>query len=365
MYFFKKNYKKVISILITISCCFFSTTIIAYQEIIIENVKVDSVIGTKPVRVIKVVLDGQDFIINSLALTGGDSLKNLMKKVGGHTALNGIFFCPANYNYCHGETFSNFERVFNGEVDEQTKRWPDTGIRGIFGFEKNGTPLFVQNNLSEMPGIGVDINKEKIDKIHFWLGNFPIMVLSGKNMVQYSDEYLDEKLTGRQNRHFICSSNDKKTIYMGVVWGVNLYETADIMIEKFWCWEGLNLDAGASENMIYKDMVLQEKSQHIMDAWVVVDRKQYKKITGIRDSKLPELEPYHPDDEYIFSKKEKKKIEALRIVIPQIVKQQGENFKRKFISVVRKLASTEEIKKNPQKKKFLNELLLILFSIGN
>ncbi len=344
---------------------FFTSSTQAYQELIIENVNVDSVVRTKPVRVIKVVLDGQDFIVNSLATTGGDSLENLMNKVWGHTALNGIFFCPASYSYCHGETFSNFERIFNGKVDEQTKRWPDTGVRGIFGFEKNGTPLFVQNNLSKMSGVFNNINKDKIDELHFWLGNFPIMVISGKNIVHHSANYLDKKLSGRQNRHFICSSKDKKTIYMGVVWGVNMYETANIMIEHFWCWEGLNLDAGSSANMIYNDTILQKNSQHIMDAWVVVNREQYKNITKLSDDELPELAPYHPEDNYTFTDKEKKKLQALKTVLPTLIKQQKKDFRRDAIKVLRKLASTEATKNNPQKKKFINALLILLFSIRN
>lgn len=358
--FIKKNFFSIL-----VYFCLFTSGILAYQEMIIKDVKVEWVIGTKPVRVIKVVLDGQDFIVNSLATTGWDSLKNLMDKVGWHTAINGIFFCPANYSYCNGKTFSNFERVFNGEVDEQSRFWPDTGVRGIFGFEKNGTPLFVQNNLSEMPGIWIDTNKERIDELYFGLGNFPILVHQGENVVQHSVDYLDRKLSGRQNRHFICSSKDNTTIYMGVIGGVNMYEAADIMIKQFDCRYGLNLDAGSSANMIYQDKLLQKNSENIMDARVVVDRDTYKDLTNSMESELPELNPYLPEDHYILSEKQQKKIEALDYILPEIIEQQWSTFKWDLIRLARKIASTPEVEHTPEKKIFFNKLLITLFSIGN
>lgn len=338
----------------------------AYQEMIIKNIKSEG-IGTKPVRVIKVVLDGEDFVVNSLASTGGDSLENLMHQVGGTSAINGIFFCPASYSYCHGETFSNFERIFNGEVDEQSKFWPDTWVRGIFGFEKNGTPLFVQNNLSEMEGIWTDVNKEKINDIHFGLGNFPILALWGENMVQYSKEYLDHKLTGRVNRNFICNSKDKKTIYMGVIGGVNLYELSDFIINEFWCSEALNLDAGESANMIYKDNILEQRERKIMDAWVVVNREQYKKLTQLREKDIIKSEPYIPDDYYSLSEKEEKQIKVFKQVFSDIIKEkwdEGEELRRKVLKAVRKIISLPSTENNPKKKRMFNALLIAIFSSG-
>ncbi|MDR0860652.1 MAG: hypothetical protein LBO09_06890 [Candidatus Peribacteria bacterium] len=47
----------------------------AYQEVLIEER------GGKPIRVIKVVLDGEHFVVASVAKEGGETLEDLTKKV--------------------------------------------------------------------------------------------------------------------------------------------------------------------------------------------------------------------------------------------------------------------------------------------
>ena len=78
----------------------------AYRELLIKN------IDKHPVRVIKVILDGQDFVVTSLAGNGGDTLPNLVNKAGGTAGVNGVFFCPDDYSYCGKQTHTISERVF-------------------------------------------------------------------------------------------------------------------------------------------------------------------------------------------------------------------------------------------------------------
>ncbi|HCY20848.1 TPA: hypothetical protein DIC40_03185 [Patescibacteria group bacterium] len=78
----------------------------AYKELIIQN------IDKKPVRVIKVILDGQHYVVSSVAEDGGATLQELTKKVGGDTAVNGTFFCPDDYSSCGGTTHTNSERIY-------------------------------------------------------------------------------------------------------------------------------------------------------------------------------------------------------------------------------------------------------------
>jgi len=54
---------------------FFFSFASAYQEILIEER------GGKPIRVIKVILDGEHFVVSALAKNGGETLEELTKKV--------------------------------------------------------------------------------------------------------------------------------------------------------------------------------------------------------------------------------------------------------------------------------------------
>lgn len=51
----------------------------AYQELMIEKR------GGRPIRVIKVVLDGEHFVVASPAGLGGATTEELVQKVGGKT----------------------------------------------------------------------------------------------------------------------------------------------------------------------------------------------------------------------------------------------------------------------------------------
>ena len=82
----------------------------AYQELMIEER------WGKPIRVIKVVLDGEHFVVASPAGLWWDTTENLAKKVWGNTAINAAFFCPDDYSNCriNGKrvTHTISERVF-------------------------------------------------------------------------------------------------------------------------------------------------------------------------------------------------------------------------------------------------------------
>lgn len=92
---------------------------------------------------------------------------------------------------------------------------PDTSIRGIFGFEQNGTPLFVQNKISTHDlGLEKNLNSDKIDDLYFGISNFPILLMEGEDVTWGATNYIDNKMTGKANRNFICSTKDGKTVYL-------------------------------------------------------------------------------------------------------------------------------------------------------
>ncbi|HKL44231.1 MAG TPA: phosphodiester glycosidase family protein [Candidatus Absconditabacterales bacterium] len=334
---------------------FFVGNVFAYKELLLENR------GGKPIRVIKVVLDGQHYVVSSIALDGGDNIENLAKKVGGDTAINGTFFCPADYSSCGGITHSNFERVYLGNGKDYSKTWPNTDVRMIFGFDINGEPMMVQNNLTEMPGLRSDMNKDKINDLYFGMSNFTVLLIDGNNLVHANQNYFDGKMYSRINRNFICYTKDKSTVYMGVVGGVNLFELADYISENFQCHDALALDAGYSEAMVYDGNVLaRSPRREIMDAFVVLDREEYIELTKYNP---PEKEEYEVEEKYELTEKDWSAVNMFKTVIDSLIKKEGSSFKRTAIKVIREAKGMEKFIDNPQRRAIFHELLVRLYTI--
>lgn len=325
----------------------------AYQEILIEER------GGKAIRVIKVILDGEHFVVASPAKQGGETLEQLTKNVGGISAINGAFFCPKDYTNCGKQTFSNYERVFKGDGASYSRFRPDTSIRGIFGFQKDGTPLFVQNKISETDvGLMSNINAERIDDLYFGISNFPVLLIEGEDVTAGAAEYIDGKLTGKGNRNFICSTEDGKTVYLGVVGASSVREMAPYLKANFGCYNALFLDAGASLGMVYNGNVLDRGERTLItDAFVVVDRETYVNLGGESPSGLTR---YVPD--YQITPTDEKQIKKLTTIIELIYQQYGKhNYQTPLISMFRKLINAGNL--TAAQKAIYNQVLIYLFTI--
>jgi hypothetical protein len=318
--------------------------------------------GGKPIRVIKVVLDGQDFVVSSLALKGGNTLEELTKKVGGDTSINGTFFCPKDYVECDGVTHSRFERIYMWDAVSYSTFWPSTDVRVVFGFDKNGEPLMVQNNKSEMMWLWSNINKERQNDLYFWLSNFTVLLLSWENVAKANEMYYDAKMYSKINRNFICSTPDKQIIYMGVVWWISIIDLADYVKQNFDCNDALALDAGYSSAMVYDSKVLERSNRRqIMDAFVVLDRTAYIDLT---QQVPPVKEAYIPSDAYELNTLDKILINKIYAAVQKIIKKKWSTFKRNMIKALRAAVSSDIYKDNIQRKAVFHELLVKLYTIG-
>lgn len=326
----------------------------AYKELLIENR------DKHPIRVIKVILDGQHYIVTSPAEEWGDTLANLTKKVGGDTAVNGTYFCPDDYGYCGGVTHTISERVYLWDGQNRSKFWPDTSIRMVFWFTKQGNPLLVQNNLWSLQDAWLRIksDKEKFSSLYFGLGNFPVFLYSGENVIYGYENYLDAKMKTAGNKTFICSTKDGKTIYLWVVWGINLVKMPDYLKESFDCRNAINLDAGLSIGMIYSWFVLDQWLRtRIMDAFVVLDRAQYIKLTGVTPAdKTPTV-----SNSYTLTEADTNKVKAIYNALQPFIVKNWSKQKRSFISLLRSAVTAPVITADPQKLAIIKDLLFRLF----
>jgi len=341
-------------ILFITSFLFLFWNVFAYRELLIENR------WGFPIRVIKVVLDGQDYVVSSVATDGWDTLENLTKKVWWNTAVNWVYFCPKDYAYCNWVTHTISERVYMWNGQDYSRFWPDTSIRAIFWFDKDWEPLFVQNNfwLHDV-GYWSNINKDKQNDLYFGLGNFPVFLEWWDDVVMWFVNYIDKKMETAWNKTFICSTQDNKTIYMWVVGWLNLWKMPAFLKKNFACWNAINLDAWASIGMIYSWLVLDRwDRRNIMDAFVVLTREEYIKLTWITPL---QKQSYIPEFQYNLNSEDWKFVNKLDNVIKAIVKQYWTSYKWKIIALIRGMFSSD--KYGVSKKAIFHEILIRIFTI--
>ena len=346
---------KIIFLLFLMFVCFIWNTF-AYKELLIENR------WWKPIRVIKVVLDWEHFVITSLAANWWDTLENLVKKVWWDSGINGTFFCPKDYSYCGGITHSNFERIFLWDWESYSASWPETSIRVIFWFDITWNPLMVQNNYTDHDAwLKTNVNSDKIDDLEFGMSNYTVLLVEGQNVIDVNSINFTSNMYSSANRNFICSTKDNSTIYMWVVWWISIPKLADYVEKNFGCYNALALDAGASEAMVYEWNVLARSSRRkIMDAFVVVDRETYIKLTWYTPAKKT---PYVPEYAYELTEKDIQTVDLLDSLFAKLVKQKWASFKNTEKKVIREAMSSEKLQYNYQKRAIFHELLIRLFTI--
>jgi hypothetical protein len=249
--------------------------------------------------------------------------------------------------------------VFKWDWTSYSMFRPDTSIRWIFWFTRDGNPLFVQNKISETDvGLISNINAERIDDLYFWISNFPVLLIEWDDVTVWASEYIDSKLTWKWNRNFICSTKDWKTIYMWYIWTIGVWDMAPYLKEQFWCHNALFLDAWASSAMVYSWKVLSQWSRKLItDAFVVVDRDTY---LGLEWTPSETYTPYTPD--YEMTKADRKLVEKYNKVIDAIYKKHWKtDYKQKLISMFRSAVSKEWL--SDSKKAIYNKVLIYLFTI--
>ena len=347
-----KNCLVITGIFIAFLSCFWINYTSAYQEILIENR------GWHAIRVIKVVLDGEHFVVSSVAWLWWETIQSLTKKVWWTSSINWAFFCPKDYSSCD-TTFSYYERVFKWDGASYSQFWPDTSIRWIFGFTQDGSPLFVQNKISDGDvGLVSNINSDRISDLYFWISNFPVLLINWEDVTVWASEYIDSKMTWRWNRNFICSTEDWKTIYMWYVWTMSVRNMASYLKENFGCYNALFLDAGASSAMVYSWNVLSQWSRTLItDAFVVVDRDAYLNLWWTPSE---EHTPYEPD--YQMTEADWEFVNVFDDLVDAIyAKYWKAKFKTQLISMFREAVSKKWL--SDSRKAVYNKVLIYLFTI--
>ncbi len=279
--------------------------------------------------VLKVNLD-EDRIVSSLALPTWASLplKNLVQQAGGVAGINAAYFCPDEdaYHRCGQGNKTTSDRIHEGKV--YSKWGKDTGARGILGFTKTNDVLFVQNNFGYVPGsYEGNTNQERFDEIYFGIGNFPILLDQGVDVVDQFDDVIDAKMKASALKGFICHTRDEKTVYMGFVPSKTIYEMPGYIKEKYGCYNAINIDAGGSAGLYDDGRYVLTPWRNVVDAFVILEGAQPAyKLTAIDRKIVAKLQERNIPKksirlllEHLKKKKEEKWI-RVRAILAELLK---------------------------------------------
>nr|MDD3719984.1 phosphodiester glycosidase family protein [Candidatus Gracilibacteria bacterium] len=247
--------KKIFKIIFLLYFIFsFSTLVSANNDFF------DETLSGITVKVVKYDLSSTGFTFKIGMNQDGNatSLRELMEANNGITAVNGIYFCPKDYSECNGKDFTINERYINGK---KIAKYDDTGERVVFALDKNNKPFLFQTN---------NINPDKEEEIYNGVANFPLILKDGKNMIEHYWDVglIDTKMMVKMNRNFICTDKEKRYLYFGYVYNIELNYLHSVLT-KIGCYDAINLDAGKSSAMIYNSRYIVGPGRNILDALII------------------------------------------------------------------------------------------------
>lgn len=224
-------------------------------------------ITTSTHDVIKVTLDWTHKIVVNAVQNGNQpkAVKTFMDEVWWVTAINGAFF----------DAYSAQKSTDMIAIVNWVKRsvyWDDLwDTRALFWFQYDWTPLLVTNaTRSRDNSISNRVNSE-FPKIQYWLA-MQVLLVWGKNVSYNNSEMNSDKKQGwAATKEFMCSTEDKSTIYFGRVYNVTFVWLAEYIQKTFNCYDAIQLDAWGSTAIYFNWDKIAWPGRDVMDAFVVIE----------------------------------------------------------------------------------------------
>ena len=221
--------------------------------------------------VIKVTLDWTHKIVVNAVQNGQSpkAVKTLMEEVGGVSAINWAFFDAYSANKS-----SDMIAIVNG-VKRSVYGDDLWDTRALFWFQYDWTPILA-TNATRSRGNGNWVNSE-FTKFQYGL-SMHVLLVDGRNVAYNNAEMNNDKKQGAAaTKEFICSTQDKSTVYFWRVYNVTFIGLAEYIQQKFWCYDAIQLDAWGSTAIYYEGEKIAGPGRNVMDAFVVIeDNSQYK-----------------------------------------------------------------------------------------
>jgi hypothetical protein len=211
------------------------------------------------------------FVVN--AVQNGNqpkSVKTLMDEVGWVSAINGAFF----------DAYSKEKSSDMIAISNWVKRavyWDDMWeTRALFWFQHDWTPLLVTNSTRSWDNSISNWVNSEFSKIQYGLSMHVLLVNWVNVSYNNSEMNNDKKQWGVATKEFICSTQDKSTVYFWRVFNVSFVWLAEYIQRTFNCYDAIQLDAWGSTAIYFEWEKIAWPWRDVMDAIVVVeDRTKY------------------------------------------------------------------------------------------
>lgn len=302
--------------------------LILFPQLVFWNNYIEQRLSWHLMRVVEYPIGTWEYEIKVVKTDDATNLGNLLKQNNAISWINGVFFCPTDYSWCGSDrSYTDNERYVEGE-----KFWSyiNTWYRAVFGWDKDETPFIYRSGT---------INAEDEEKIYYWLGNLPLLLYNGQNMLEEyweNDQILaNMKIPGVRN--FVCSDKDKTNIYFGLVYDATIDQLTNIL-QEFGCYDALNLDAGLSTVFMYNSRyIVGPQKRDILDGigivkkWFDVEENTQlaENISGVL---LKELEKRSKRDTMKYKTNISAVMEALNILKNNIYhKNSSDIYKKNFV----------------------------------
>jgi len=283
------------------------------------NNYIDTTIEWHKFKLIKYDTSSNDFIFKVWVRENHNAtnLRTIMEESNWISAINWVYFCPASYPECRWSNFTANERY----VDYK-KSWAEqtTWDRVVFAIDNNNKPFLYQTN---------KINPDSESDIKTWLANFPLLLQDWKDATSYYVQawLIDNKMKVKMSRNFICSDKEKKYIYSGYVYGIELLKLPELLL-KFGCYNALNLDAWWSSSMIYNWRYIIWPWRNILDS-IVIERK-WLETKALRENIIKQISFF---EENLKLKSFDEKIKLLDKISSLIIKKRTEIYNKNSIDL--------------------------------
>jgi hypothetical protein len=188
---------------------------------------VTKVVDGHRVRVFVIPHD-DTYRVTAVASQSGTTLQDLVGRGRGIAGINGAYFVPRDYTGLPDST--NTVRIMGGDGFGFSRYFPDTGINGIFGILRDGSPILVQNNIYGERTLRDNYNSGMILEIESGIANFPILLASGANLVPRYDAVglITAKMKVKSTKSFICRTNNND-IKMGAIEKISIIDVPELI----------------------------------------------------------------------------------------------------------------------------------------
>jgi len=280
---------------------------------------IDRTLDWYKIKIIKYDTKSTDFIFKIWLRENYNAinLRTIMEENNGIDAINGTYFCPADYKECWWSDFTANERYVNFQ-----KKWTEqtTGDRVVFAINKNNKPFLYQSN---------KINSDLESDIKTGLANFPLILQDWKDATSYYVEawLIDAKMKAKIPRNFICSDKEKRYIYSGYAYDIELLKLPELLL-KLGCYDALNLDAWASSAMIYNAKYIIWPGRNILDS-IIIERK-WLDTKILRENIVKQISLFELN---ITEKSFDEKIKLLDKISSQLIKKRTQIYNKNSIDL--------------------------------